>query len=164
MATQKWVRIGSDNSLLADAPSYHRNQCWLHVSADLCGHWLRTSALTTILYNVIENYTFKITVTSSRDQWFKRFVCVLRYRNHYTVRYTCNTTEPISLITKVWHRSNSVLKDTIPYMGLPDIYSVWFRGNGHKLQTFYCTNSRHPRYSIFRKLNIHEPLGMDHCV
>ena len=58
------------------APSHYLNQCWLDVYA-LLRHSFESkftvSAITAILYNELENQSFKITPTTPRVQWVEPF-------------------------------------------------------------------------------------------
>ena len=69
-----WLRSGSTLAQVMAcclmAPSHYLNQCWLHnVLWHSPGSNFTRSSQATILYNVIEHYTCKITSTSPRGQW-----------------------------------------------------------------------------------------------
>ena len=59
-------------NVLKQAPSHYLNQCWL-LSGDVLKHshvsHFTVGAQASILYNKFENYTFKNSATSLRDQW-----------------------------------------------------------------------------------------------
>ena len=76
MATENWVNIGSGNGLLPDGTKPLLNQCWLIIGEVL---WhspegnFTWNAQDIYPWRELENYWFKITSASPRDQWVKRF-------------------------------------------------------------------------------------------
>ena len=101
MVTSIWVNINSGNGLMVMACylmasshyltslSHTSHYLWLLISEVLWHSTLSNfpvSAQATILYNMFQNYTFKITATSPRGQWvntFFRWLCnYTRYLVH----------------------------------------------------------------------------------
>ena len=75
MAIQIWVNIGSGYGLLLTGPSHYLNQCWLFFISEILRHSHENnsvvSADATIMFNELENHTFKLTATYPSGQWVK---------------------------------------------------------------------------------------------
>ena len=81
------------------APSHYLNQCWLLISEFLwhssdCN--FTVSAQATFVYNVCENYNFKFTATSPREQWV-----ILIMIDLYWLSFAMNTRQNEHIISQI---------------------------------------------------------------